>query len=261
MQSPFPGMDPYLEDNEHWRSFHHLLADEIMTQLNQSLSPRYYADVEIHTLLEEVGIASSAYPDSGILEVAPGQSPTIIHVATAPAAPLQRLAMPAEDLKLRTVHIYVTETKQLVTAIELLSPVNKRGEGLTTYRQKRSRILRSSVHLLEIDLLRAGQRPGWELNTPPLETDYVLLLNRAQAGGNRISEIWPVALNEPLPSLPVPLLPPDSDLVLDLADCVRGVYRRGAYQRRIDYRQPVPLPPLRSAMATWLATNRGAYVS
>jgi hypothetical protein len=254
-------MDPYLEDNEHWHSFHHLLADEIMAQLNNKLSPRYYADVEIYTLLEEVGVATTAYPDSGILEVAPDQRPIATPVIAAPSAPLQRLALPAEEVKLRTVHIYVTETKQLVTAIELLSPVNKRGEGLTTYRQKRSRILRSNVHLLEIDLLRAGQRPGWELNTPPLDTDYVLVLNRAHDGTARMSEIWPIALNEPLPLLPVPLLPPDPDVILDLADCLHTVYQRGAYNRRIDYRQSVPLPPLRPAIATWLVTHRGAYVS
>lgn len=44
MSSPFPGMDPYLEAPEIWRGFHHLWADEIITQLNAVLSPRYYAE-------------------------------------------------------------------------------------------------------------------------------------------------------------------------------------------------------------------------
>ena len=47
-------MAPYLEVPEPWRSFHHLLVDEIMAQLNCTLSERYYADVEVRTVLEEV---------------------------------------------------------------------------------------------------------------------------------------------------------------------------------------------------------------
>ena len=59
MSSPFPGMDPYLEAPEIWRGFHHSLADEIKAQLNTVLSPRYYADVEVRTVLEEVGVATT----------------------------------------------------------------------------------------------------------------------------------------------------------------------------------------------------------
>ena len=59
MSSPFPGMDPYLEAPEIWHDFHHLLADEIIAQLNALLSPRDYADVEVRTVLEEVGVATT----------------------------------------------------------------------------------------------------------------------------------------------------------------------------------------------------------
>jgi hypothetical protein len=251
-------MDPYLEDSEHWRSFHHLLPDEIMAELNAVLSAKYYADVEVQTRLEEVGIATVATvcPDAAVLEVDPlGVAP--VAVAVAPAAPIQRVALPAEEINLRTVQVYVTETKRLVTSIEILSPVNKRGEELEAYRQKRTRILRSPVHLIELDLLRSGQRPGWEVNHPPLDTEYVVLVNRA-GEGVRISEIWPVAINEPLPLLPVPLLAPDPDVVLDLGHIVRSVYARGVYERRIDYARPVPPPPLRAAMGAWWTERQPA---
>ena len=109
------------------------------------------------------------------------------------------------------------------------------------------------MHLVEIDLLRGGKRPGREVNEPPLDADYILLVNRYRAEGEaRISEIWPVALNEPLPLLPIPLLPPDPDVVLDLNEAIRSVYARGAYERRIDYQRPVPPPELRPEMAAWL---------
>ncbi len=260
MSSPFPGMDPYLEARTIWPGFYHLLADEIMAQLNARLSPRYYADVEVRTVLDDSssGVTRIIYPDAAILDV---PSPPAIPAATprqrggqgaaiAPA-PIQRVAMAPEPTRLRTIHVFVTETETLVTAIELLSPINKRGQGLLTYRRKRLRLLQSHVHLIEIDLLRGGERPGWELHTPPIESEYVLLINRASPDTARISDVWPVAVNEPLPILPVPLLFPDPDSALDLASAIPTVYTRAAYARRIDYRQPVPDPALRPAMAAW----------
>ncbi len=259
MSSPFPGMDPYLEDKEIWRGFHHLLADEIMTQLNAVLSVRYYADIEVRTVLEEVGeeinVSTSPviYPDVAVLEVAPSAPALATATVAIPTAPIQRVTMIPEEVKLRAVYVYVSESKELVTAIELLSPTNKYGNGLETYRQKRRRLLRSDVHFMELDLLRAGQRPGWELADPPIDTDYILLLSRANEDDVRISNIWPVALDEPLPVLPVPLLPPDPDVPLDMGVALKNIYDRAAYARRIDYQQPVPSPSLRPGIETWLA--------
>jgi hypothetical protein len=256
MSSPFPGMDPYLEAPEIWRGFHHLLADEIIAQLNAILSPRYYADVEVRTVLEEVGVATTktVYPDAGIVEtvLATSSSATVVAI---PAAPIQRLAMLPEEHKLRTVQVRETATDTLVTTIEILSPVNKRGDGLHLYRAKRKSLLRTDVHLIELDLLRGGERPGWEVKEPPLVCEYIVLVYRAFCGDMRRSEIWPVALDEPLPLCPVPLLPPDADVPLALSEVLEQVYRRAAYARRIDYALPVPPPPLRPAMQSWLAAH------
>jgi Protein of unknown function (DUF4058) len=256
MSSPFPGMDPYLEAPEIWRGFHHSLADEIKAQLNAKLSPRYYADVEVRTVLEEVGVATTktVYPDAAILETVQATSSSATAVAI-PAAPIQRLAMLPEEHKLRTVQVRETATDTLVTAIEILSPVNKRGDGLHLYRAKRKSLLRTDVHLIELDLLRDGERPGWEVKEPPLVCEYIVLVNRAFGGDMRRSEIWPVALDEPLPLCPVPLLPPDADVPLSLGEVVAQVYQRAAYARRIDYALPVPPPPLRPAMQRWLAAH------
>ena len=46
MPSPFPGMDPYIEAADIWPDFHHALATEIRSELNQLLPPRYYAQFE-----------------------------------------------------------------------------------------------------------------------------------------------------------------------------------------------------------------------
>jgi hypothetical protein len=249
-------MDPYLEAPEIWRGFHHSLADEIKAQLNAVLSPRYYADVEVCTVLEEVSIAAAktVYPGAAVLETAPPALAGTTAVAI-PAAPIQRLAMLLEQQQIRTVQVRETDTDTLVTAIEILSPVNKRGEGLHTYREKRRSLLRSDVHFIELDLLRGGERPGWEVNDSPLACDYVVLVNRAFRGDMRQSEIWPVALHEPLPICPVPLLPPDPGVPLHLSEVLTDVYRRAAYARRIAYTSPVPPPPLRPGMQRWLAEH------
>ncbi|HMN31421.1 MAG TPA: DUF4058 family protein [Caldilineaceae bacterium] len=259
MGSPFPGMDPYLEDQDIWRGFHHYLADDIATALNARLSERYFADVEVRSTIEEIDVETrDVYPDAIVVEVASPLSSAAPAAVAIPEAPIQRTATVAIETKLRAVHIYVTKTRRLVTSIELLSPANKRGDGLIKYRRKRRKILLSTVHLIEIDLVRGGQRPGNEVNEPPLDTDYVLLVNRANDSHRRISEIWPVALNEPLPTLPVPLLEPDPDIPLDMTQIVNTIYMRAVYARRIDYSEPVPPPKLRPPMEHWWAEQQQA---
>lgn len=251
MKSPFPGMDPFLESPENWRSFHHHLPEEIMTDLNQNLSQRYYAEVEVRTAMEELGIRTNdIIPDAAILEIEPNH-PTQATAVAIPDAPLERTALIADDTKLRAVHIYQTDSAKLVTSIEVLSPFNKRSEGIGAYQDKRRRILLSNIHLIEIDLLRGGTRPGWEVAEPPIDTDYILFVNRA-GQTERQSKIWDVDLDEPLPTLPVPLLLPDPDVTLDMQQVFERIYQRAVYGRRIDYTQPIPPPKLRPILQDWV---------
>jgi hypothetical protein len=71
-------------------------------------------------------------------------------------------------------------TKQVVTAIETLSPVNKRnGEGRITYLKKRQNILGSLTNLVEIDLLQSWE-PMTVLNNS-IKSDYLVLVTRRLA--------------------------------------------------------------------------------
>ncbi len=94
----------------------------------------------------------------------------------------------------------------LVTAIELLSPANKRPgvNGADAYEQKRQEIFDSTVNLLEIDLLRNGRRP--QVARPLPDAPYFVFLSRVQR--RPYSEIWSLSLREPIKLLPVPLLYP-----------------------------------------------------
>ena len=262
MPSPFLGMDPFLEDPEIWPSFHHRLADEIADQLSPQLGPRYYVDVEVRTTFQEIEIGGAPRrrqgrtirPDVSVMEPFSAVIETTVRAASAAAivsAPVLRMAPEADETSTRVVRVYESESGQLVTSLELLSPFNKRsGEGLEQYRIKRGNLLRAEVHLIEIDLLRGGIHPASEVNYPPLEADYFLFVNRA--GARRISEIWPVALNERLPVIPVPLLEPDPDVPLDVNGAIHAVYHRARYEWRIKYQRPVPPPELRPAMVEWV---------
>lgn len=66
MSSPFPGMDPYLEQPDVWRGFHHHLAEEVMRRINPLLGSRYYADVDVTFSVEDVHIAASERPTAPV---------------------------------------------------------------------------------------------------------------------------------------------------------------------------------------------------
>jgi hypothetical protein len=229
-------MDPYIEDPEVWSDFHGRLAEEISAALNQVLQPRYVARLTPRVTYEvvEIGERHSVRPD-----------------------------VPME-LPLRLYTVEVRETaglrpgtdRRLVAAIEVLSPVNQRPghEAYHDYLRKRHELLRCDAHLIEIDLLRGGQRPPLERPVPP--APYYVTLSRA--GRRPYVEVWPVQLREKLPVLPVPLLEPDPDVPLDLGAVVAAVYQRGAYARLIDYRQPPPAPPLSEAETAWVEERLGA---
>lgn len=196
----------------------------------------------MRTVVEEIALGkrSTRIPDTAIFEVQTAKpmrfSSTAVAAITIPAAPVRRTVRVPSETTLRAVQIYSTEFGELVTSIELLSSFNKRHQaGLSRYQHKRRNLLRSSVHLVEIDLLRSGIRPGLEVQEPTLDTDYILLVNRSQGGATRTSEIWPVALSEALPIIPIPLLAPDPDVPLDLRAALEHIYERARYVHRIDY--------------------------
>jgi hypothetical protein len=155
MPSPFPGMNPYLELPALWHEFHNRLIVAISDALTPHLQPKYYVAVETRTYLDDdnpellVGI-----PDAIVLAApeSPATAPAAIATQTRPKQ--IQLPMPIE-VKERYLEVREVGTHQVITVIEVLSPQNKRsGEGRSTYQKKRQRVLGSSFHLVEIDLLR-----------------------------------------------------------------------------------------------------------
>ncbi len=65
-----------------------------------------------------------------------------------------------------------------------------------------------------------------------------------------LSDVYAWSIRDALPTIPIPLLSPDSDISLDLAKIVAAVDDRGHYERSIDYHAPLALP-LGVADRTW----------
>ena len=154
-----------------------------------------------------------------------------------------------------SVEIRDAGSESLVTAIEVLSPTNKRGEGREEYLERRGRLLRSTAHLIEIDLLRTGKRVP--MRQPLPAGDYFVLVGRRER--RPVTEVWPVMLGQVLPEVPVPLLADDPDMKLHLQAAVDAVYDAVGYDLLLKYEQPphVALTPQQRAWAeTILAKTR-----
>lgn len=259
MPSPFPGMDPYLEGYL-WPDVHHRLATQISDQLMPMLRPRYVARIEIQVVLDETPEADIGimYPDVEIVRARQRESAppaaaagTGALTAGAPSITPTSLSVPLleAEVRLATVEIRDTAHNRLVTSIEILSPVNKREPGLSKYRNKRRQLYAADVHILEMDLLRRGQRPMAHPRIP--RSAYRITLIRA---GARCADIWSLHLQDPLPVVPVPLRAPDKDIPLDLAMAFTTLYDRAAYDLSLNYHEPPPPPPLSASEARLVQT-------
>jgi hypothetical protein len=125
MPSPFPGMNPYIEQAGVWNGFHLRFMTFAAEQLGKQVRPRYF-----------VKIAEHVY---------------------------QRERSAVDEERQAYLEIRDREGRQVVTVIELLSPSNKyAGSDHDLYWNKVRALLLTPTHFVEIDLLRGGPRMPWE---------------------------------------------------------------------------------------------------
>jgi hypothetical protein len=256
-------MDPYLE-GEMWQEFHTRLAATISAQLMQVLPRTYVALLSKRYVVDRSGLSLIAVEAERIVypEVAVAEPPTRMPAAASGGAavavaepvvaePAVELASPLpEEVPVVSVEIRDVAQRRLVTVIENLSPVNKLGDGAREYAERRTAILETQTHLLEIDLIRRGARVQL-VGTPP-PAPYYVYLSRAQR--RPLTAVWPVGLRQRLPVVPVPLLPPDADVALDLQAAVDACFELIGYERLLDYSAAPPPPVLTPDDAAWLDT-------
>jgi len=249
MPSPFPGIDPFLEDPAFWSDFHATFINYWREAIADALPNNYEAGLgdRVYLIEHEPEGRKLVFPDVAVMQVDESRcDPRTSGVATLEPVtiPLTILEGPRETY----IEIVHRPDRTLVTTLELLSPANKQQPGRTEYLAKRNTLLYQPVHLVELDLLRGGQRLPLSKPLPPGDGYY--LVSRADERPDCQVYAWPMP--HPLPTLPVPLRAPDPDLQIDLCNVFNTAYDRGRFQRRINYQGPLPAH-LRGEEKPWAA--------
>jgi hypothetical protein len=242
--SPFPGMDPFLEDNAEWPGLHARLIVALSDHLAEAVAPDFVVAIEQRVYILATDDRQQIVPDVYLVRAAEVQG------YTTPAIATPTLVEPAYETEIRDRYIEIRDrrNREVITTLELLSPFNKTPGhlGYGAFQQKRQQVMASPTNWLEIDLLRAGERPPEVAG----KSDYYALLKRGNQPGPY--EVWYFDLRDLLPTIAVPLLPPLPDVALDLQAAFTAVYQRARYGDSLDYSQPAPPPPLRPADLAWV---------
>ncbi len=251
MPSPFPGMDPFLEGAE-WEDFHATFNTVIREYLSPRLEPRYLVRIERRVYVEHTtdDRAPLRRADVAVFvahETAQAWAP--ISAAVGVLSPVECLLPMPEEHRETYLVIRLQDTREVVTVLETLSPGNKRpgSDGRREYLKKREEILESQTHLVELDLLRGGQR--MPTATPLPSADYCAIVSRSQRRPRADAYVW--TIRDPLPAIPIPLNKGDPDVMLDLQAVFTTVYDRARYGLSLDYAASLD-PPLRQADGAWL---------
>ena len=251
MKSPFPGMDPYLESR--WGDVHTSLITYIRDELQMQLPGNLAAQAEESVFVDTTPPDAPRWikPDVSVVEELGGfgESGSAQTLTTEKPVLIQ---FPEETT--RWVEIRDLDTgNQLVTVIEVLSPSNKCSEaGRNEYRRKQREYFEAAINLVEIDLLRSGERiflacPPQGIR-PQEKAPYYVSVARGASPWER--ELYPISLRQALPNIAIPLRETDEDVVLPLQKLIGRCYEMGRYARRIDYSQS-PTPELEKDDAEW----------
>ncbi len=201
MASPFPGMDPYLEDEKRWPAFQPLVVQALHHMLLPGLLDRYRARVAERQYTSEEALFTSIV---------------------------------RQDHKEAFIEVRQRTDGRLITLIEVISPSNKiTSEGRRCYLARRDEVRRMNANVVEIDLILQGQTliecakdtaPTW---------DYAVVVTRWTHPDRY--EIYSATMPKRLPRFRVPLASDDRDTVLDLQAAVMKAFDQGDFFKGIDY--------------------------
>ncbi len=242
MPSPFPGVDPYIENQGLWRDFHARFLIYCSDLLSDQLPDEYVAHVEERFYLVEASDVPGRHylPDVAITREGsfPARPMARVGALTLEPVTIPHREVATEEIRESWLEIRRQPGREIITAIELLSPTNKGPAGRGKYLEKRLDLLNRSIHLVEIDLLLVGRRLPMAKPLPAGEG--FALVTRADRRPD--CDVYAWAIRKALPSIPIPLKTPDADVHLDLAAASATAYQRGRYANLIDYAKPLSLP-------------------
>jgi hypothetical protein len=231
-------MDPYLERPELWPDFHDSLITYIREDLQPKLRPRYAALAQDRLYVVEH--ERPIWQDLSVVRTARDEGSVGTALAIEADEPLV-VELVEEEVRQPLIHIVEPAAgNRLVTAIEVLSPDNKRpGDGRDSYLCKRNELWPSQSHVVEIDLLREGARALRVSADRPERSKpwcYVVAVSRQPAK----CELYLFSLEDRLPRVRIPLAHDDPDVVLDLQAAFDRCWEAGPYPELLRYGEPPP---------------------
>ncbi len=215
MPSPFPGMDPYLEDESLWAAFHHQLVASLYQIVQPGLVDRYRARVAQRHYTTEQPLFTSVV---------------------------------REEHHEEYIDIRQRGDGKLVALVDVVSPANKTTErGRQAYLDKRREARSQGANLVEIDLVLQGQ-PLLDYSREGLpEWDYAVMVTRPA----HAFEPFTATLQKRLPKFKLPLAGDDRDLIIDLQAAFSRSYDQGSFSAKINYQRD-PVTTLSSEDREWL---------
>lgn len=223
MPSPFPGMDPYLEEPKRWPLFRHQFVAGLYQLLLPGLVDRYRARVATRSYTVELPLFTSVQRD--------------VHTE--------------EHIEIRDR----TDGK-LVTLLDVVSIANRTtAAGRESYLETRRTAEGQKAALVEIDLITQG-KPMLDFPRDNLpEYDYSVTVTRPVSPGR--FEIYTATIQKRLPKFRLPLATDDRDTALELQDVFRRAYDLSGMGPSIDYAAALPPDVIlsdsnREWVGTWL---------
>jgi len=248
MPSPFPGMNPYLENPELWPEVHHRLITAIANAIESNLSQDYRVAIEkrVYTSVPEDAVLIGI-PDASVVSRSSSNQPVTTLTTPASDSSVSVILPVPQEIREGYLEIRDIATGAVITTIEVLSPTNKRpGKGRNAYESKRNMVLESATHLVEIDLLREGMPMAMLGVVPP--SHYRILVSRAEQRPK--AQLYAFNLSQAISTWTLPLKPKDAEVLVDLQSLLWQIYNQARYDLVIDYRQE-PIPPLQKTDRAW----------
>ena len=234
-------MNPFLEHPNEWRNFHARFINACAVALAPQLKSRYFAKIGVNTYFQEFSELERIVREHDL--------ETIEYTGGTGLEPpvYMKYRPPYNKDEIAFIEVLCLETRQRVTAIEVLCPIQKcSGSNREQYLASRRHFFAGTAksNFIEIDLLRGfGRLP---MDGLPC-CDYYTLVYRA-LDYKRIG-CWPIKLRQRLPVIPIPLRDSDPDATLDLQELLNRVYDDGFLGDSIYSHQP--RPPLHPEDDAW----------
>jgi hypothetical protein len=250
-------MDPYLEHPRHWANLHQSLVTYLRDTLNAELPPGYYAAANERLYVGRT--ERTIYPDVTLTQARLPIPASGRRIAVLAADADQAWELPEEIRTFREPFVEIISLqpeRRVVTAIEVLSPANKRkgSTGRSEYLVKQDETIRAAISLLELDFLRGGEHTvAASLESLHARGEWTYLVCLSDANRQGACSVWPINLRQTLPRVRVPLGGDDPPVIIALQPLMEHAFAMGRFAEVIDYHAEPPPPPLSEEDAAWVA--------